>query len=58
VVDKTSAFDTDSRRRQSPGSLNTKDETVNYRVSRDAQDEEAEDFHEEDEAEEREQGRH
>ena len=56
VVDRTSAFDTDSRRRQSPSSLNTSDDTVNYRVSSDAQEEEADNYHADD-AEEREQGR-
>ena len=56
VVDSnTSAFDTDSRRRQSPGSHNTSDDTVNYR---DANEEVANYYHQGDEAEEREQGRH
>ena len=58
VVDRTSAFDTDSRRRQSPGSLNTSDDTANYAASTDAQEEEADNYHQEDEADEREQGRH
>ena len=47
VVGRTSAFDTDSRRRQSPSSLNTSDDTVNYRVSSDAHKEEADNYHEE-----------
>jgi len=55
VVDRTSDFDTDSRRRQSPGSHNTSDDTQIYR---DANGEEANYYHQEDEAEEREQGRH
>ena len=62
VVDNnTSAFDTDSRRRQSPGSHgshNTSDDTINYRVSNDANEEDTNYYHEHDEAEEREQGRH
>ena len=62
VVDNnTSAFDKDSRRRQSPGSHgshSTSDDTVNYRVSNDANEEDTNYYHEDDEAEEREQGRH